>query len=96
MLEVSAMGSQETQLTLGDYEADDVISHLAIYKSDEGFSPPLPSKPILHPPGSPEKVEELARRVERGQHLWHEGDAVSEDVVKKRAELMGVDLNDFM
>lgn len=36
---------------------------------------PPPAEATDAAPGTPEKVEVLRRRVERGEGLWHEGDA---------------------
>src|SRR5262249_15027841 len=36
---------------------------------------PLPDESTHAPPGSPDKLEEMARRVARGQALWHPHDS---------------------
>lgn len=41
---------------------------------DEDFQPAPCRYPTQYPPGSPEKIETLRRRVELGQHIWHDDD----------------------
>lgn len=54
-------------------------------------------EPTDAPPGSPAKIEELARRVARGQQLWHRLDRLEQlgipcqgSVRLRYAELFGV------
>lgn len=49
---------------------------------------PLPQLPTPHPPGSPEKIEELVRRIEQGFSLWHPADARFEEEVTITATLV--------
>lgn len=60
-------------------QADSVFSYLEINRTEEGFKPKPCSTNTTHAPGSPEKVEVLAARVEAGEELWHTDDSLSTD-----------------
>ena len=53
-----------------------LANHIATTGSDWWFTPTVECEPVDHPPGSPEKIEELRRRLANGSELWHDGDAV--------------------
>jgi hypothetical protein len=50
-----------------------LFAAIAVNGSDDGYDPRVTSefRPTNAPAGSPEKIEELRRRVERGWPLWH-------------------------
>ena len=43
------------------------------------FTPTKKGKPTQYAPGTPQKILEIIRRVERGEPLFHEGDKVGYD-----------------
>jgi hypothetical protein len=56
-----------------------VFEAILKYGHDEDFDPiesPDQFEPTDAPAGSPEKIEILRQRVERGLHLWHAEDRV--------------------
>lgn len=60
---------------------------LPLIESDEAsldgrFEPSVMPKPTRHPPGSQEKIEELARRVDENLALFHPEDISYEDAIR--------------
>ncbi len=53
-----------------------LANHIATVGGEWGFVPTVKCDPVDYPPGSPEKIEELRRRVANGSELWQDGDAV--------------------
>jgi hypothetical protein len=66
-----------TQASLPLFEAASLREHIGSHLSDAGFRETAPSSgPTVALPGTWDKVEVLAARLERGEPLWHPGDAV--------------------
>jgi hypothetical protein len=57
-------------------QGKNVFEELLLVNHDEDFYPSTISQPTTAPPGSSEKIEVLAKRVERGEDLWHRDDVV--------------------
>ena len=64
----------ETQLTFGFSEHHEFISYLNANKTDDGFEPTKEPDPTVAAPGTWEKVEVLAERLQLGTNLWHSED----------------------
>lgn len=62
----------------GDQSIGNVFEAILKYGHDEDFNPVATAsfRPTDAPAGSPEKIEELRRRVELGLPLWHNRDRV--------------------
>lgn len=60
----------------GARRAYDRLSHQRSPVPQDGLVPP--AEPCLAMPGTPEKVEVMARRAESGEYLFHELDAKRE------------------
>jgi hypothetical protein len=54
-----------------------VFEYLAFFHHDEDWDPKEPEKATGAVPGSPEKIEVLRLRAERGEHLWHRRDTTN-------------------
>lgn len=64
------------QASLPLYEAKNLEAHIGAYLTDAGYRERFAgTEPTPHLPGTWDKVEVLARRLEAGQPLWHPGDA---------------------
>lgn len=69
------------------WKAMDAGYGLPLIENDESsldgqFDPAVMPKPTRHPPGSQEKIEELARRVQENLVLFHHEDISYEDAVR--------------
>lgn len=65
---------QECQLTFGFREHQDFLSYLGANKTGDGFEPTRSPSSTDAAPGTWEKVEVLAKRLEAGESLWNEED----------------------
>jgi hypothetical protein len=54
-----------------------VFEFLAFFHHDEDWDPKEPEIATGAVPGSPEKIEVLRMRAERGEHLWHKRDTTN-------------------
>lgn len=79
----------ENQNSLGFPEPMNVFEHVGYYGRCDTFMPRNPPRPTALPPG-PERVNVLIKRVEMGQDLWHEKDAVEHnDEQQELLEMLG-------
>jgi len=58
---------------------DNVLDEIRVKGHDQDFEPKPASEPDDHMPQSPERIEALRRRVERGEELTHPDDRVDYD-----------------
>jgi len=65
---------QFLQLELGIQDVRNIFDHLDITSTDEGFSPMNEATPTTYQPGSTEKIDILAKRLEDSESLFHPED----------------------
>jgi len=63
------------QLSFDIPEPDDLLDYIDDWGGDDGYEPTEQPKPTSAEPGTPGKIDALAERLAKGQHLWHEQDA---------------------
>ena len=56
-----------------------VFDWLMRYGDDEMFNPPPAAEAIDDLPGSADKIEKLAERVQNGESIWHVADVLEGD-----------------
>ena len=67
-----------------------VFARIRKYGHDEDFIPSPTIDACDAPPGSPDKLEALALRVQLGQHLWHDEDKRDADQRTKREQIRSI------
>lgn len=72
------------QLEIEFRRANSINEWVAARSAEHGFEPRVKPKATTAEAGSPEKVEVLRMRVERGEELWHQDDPQYLDEVALR------------
>jgi hypothetical protein len=63
-----------------------VFDYVTEHSTDEDYRPREVSRATSCMPGSPEKIDVLSARVQRGEELWHRKDRTIDDVIQKLAD----------